>query len=63
MQRKMTRFALAGKCATFGARGLASFAEAAAANDENARYPNPDDTVFSKSRRVIENRSDMIDSK
>jgi hypothetical protein len=56
MQRKITRFALAGKCGSFEASGLlllpllSSRALANVANDEKARNPNPDEIVFNNAR-------------
>jgi hypothetical protein len=53
MQRKITRFALAGKCGARGASEPAPSAAAAlAASPWNASQPKPADTVLSRSRRV-----------
>ena len=56
MQRKITRFAFAGKCGGFGASGDEPFAPRSPAEDvvdspANATYPNPEETPFKIARR------------
>ena len=57
MHKKMTRFALAGKCGSLGLSGLVEdpldrvAPDAAVANPEKARYPNPAETDFNIDRR------------
>jgi hypothetical protein len=53
MQRKMIRFALAGKCEALGESGLVDVvpAEAVWLRPANARYPKPADADRNISRR------------
>ena len=56
MNRKMTRFALAGKCVGRGARGLLGFgglASLSAMSEAKARLPNPQADWRRRSRREI----------